>query len=336
MSTMQDIADKLGVSKGTVSKALNGASDISETLQKNILDTAIEMGYTKVRRQKSGLRKLCILIDHIEYQKPHQLGYNIILGFRQMAEPAGYTVDIVPASEALQKTISYDAFMLQNDYLGAFVVGFTSSAIWMTDFLTSRTPTVLYENYTAKSSAVAYVGIDSTEAMELAISHLKKLGHRKIGYLSDDLGSYIMQLRHNAFFHALEKAGLDADPALARNSHYIVECMENQLPPLLDMGVTAILCSHDLLANAAMVQCQQLGYHVPEDISIVGFDDLPFCAHTSPPLTAIRQDRVLIGKSGYYALEGLINNIPIGVILLHPQLMTRGSSGNPEESVQNG
>ena len=69
MTTIQDIADKLGISKGTVSKALNGASDISETLQKQILETAVEMGYTKLRRYKKPSIRLCVLIqkDNIEY-----------------------------------------------------------------------------------------------------------------------------------------------------------------------------------------------------------------------------------------------------------------------------
>ena len=62
MVTIQDIADKLGISKGTVSKAINGAADISETLQKQILETAVEMGYTKLRRQKKAAKKLCILV----------------------------------------------------------------------------------------------------------------------------------------------------------------------------------------------------------------------------------------------------------------------------------
>ena len=114
MATIQDIADKLGISKGTVSKALNGASDISETLQKNVLETAVELGYTKLRRP-GGQRKLCILIENMDYREAHQFGYEIILGFRQMAEPAGYTVEIVPVTEKLQKSASYDAFMLKND-----------------------------------------------------------------------------------------------------------------------------------------------------------------------------------------------------------------------------
>ena len=95
MATMQDIADKMGISKSTVSKALNGASDISEALQKQVLETAVEMGYTKTRRQKSTGKKVCVFIENMEYKEPHQFGYEILLGFRQMAEPAGYQVDII-------------------------------------------------------------------------------------------------------------------------------------------------------------------------------------------------------------------------------------------------
>ena len=69
MATIQDIADKLGVSKGTVSKAINNAPDISETLRKTILDTAVEMGYSRLRRQKNEAKKFCIIIENMEYEE---------------------------------------------------------------------------------------------------------------------------------------------------------------------------------------------------------------------------------------------------------------------------
>lgn len=328
MTRMQDIADRLGISKGTVSKALNGTSNISEELQKSIVETAVEMGYTKkLRRQKKDEQKLCVLIDSIEYQEPHQFAYDIILGFRQMAEPAGFTVDVVQVDAKLQRTTPYDVYMLQNNYKGAFAMGFALTAAWMTDFRTSHTPTVLFDNYIIANPAMSYVGVDNNEGLELAVSHLKQLGHKKIGYLSTALGSHVMQVRHRAFFRALRQAGLNTDPALARSSLYINECMAKHLPRLLDMGVSAIICCHDQMANAAVVQCQQLGLHVPRDISIIGFDDLPFCAYTSPPLTTIRQDRILLGKSAYYALDSLMNGVSIGTLLLHAQLIVRGSTG---------
>lgn len=330
MATLQDIANRLNISKGTVSKALNGAPDISETLQKTVLGTAVEMGYTKIRRQKDVQKKLCILIENMEYKEPHQFGYEIILGFRQLAEPAGYTVDIIDTNEKLQKNMPYDVFMLQNHYHGAFIVGFSLNDPWMKDFRTSQIPTVLYDNYIIANPNMAYVGIDNTEGMELAVSYLKKMGHKKIGYLSNALGSHIMQVRHKAFFQALKQNGLKSDSTYAGSSYYITQCLEKHLPRLLSLGVTAIICSHDLIANAAMVQCQQLGYHVPEDISIVGFDDLPICAYTSPPLTTIRQDRIQLGKSAYAALTSILEKVAIGTLLLHAKLIVRESTGEPK------
>lgn len=326
MATIQDIADKLGISKGTVSKALNGATDISETLQKNVLETAVELGYTKIRRP-GGVRRLCILIENMDYENPHDFGYEIILGFRQMAEPAGYSVDIIPVTEKLQKSYSYDTFMLKHDYLGSFILGFSLSDPWMKDFHTSHTATVLYDNYIMANPHIGYVGIDNGEGMELAVSHLKQKGHKKIGYLSHALGSHIMQVRHKAFFSALRQNGLKSDPTYAGSSYYITQCMEKHLPRLLNLGVTAIICSHDLIANAAMIQCQQMGYHIPDDISIIGFDDLPICAYTAPPLTTVRQERIQLGKSGYYALESLMNGVAIGTLLLHASLIVRNSTG---------
>lgn len=327
MATIQDIANKLGVSKGTVSKAINNAPDISETLRKTILDTAVEMGYTKLRRQKGTAPKLCVLIENMEYEEPHQFGYDFIIGFRQMAEPAGFAVEVVPVTVSFQKKTPYDVFMLQNDYVGALVLGFALNDPWMKDFETSHTPAVLYDNYIPANPFISSIGIDNNEGMELAVSYLKKNGHKKIGYLSSALGSHVMQVRHKAFFHAMKQNGMRAEADWSGASYYITQCVEKHLSRLLNMGMTAIICSHDLIANAAMIQCQQLGYHVPRDLSIIGFDDLPMCAYTSPPLTTIRQDRIELGKCGYYAINSLLNNVSIGTILLHAQLIERGSAG---------
>ena len=92
MTTIQDIADKIGVSKSTVSKALNNAPDISETVRKQVLETAVALDYTKLRRYKNPVQKICILIEkeNMQYEEPHDFAYDIIMGFRQMAEPAGF------------------------------------------------------------------------------------------------------------------------------------------------------------------------------------------------------------------------------------------------------
>ena len=163
--------------------------------------------------------------------------------------------------------------------------------------------------------------------MELAVSYLAGLGYRKIAYLSSSLGARVLQARHAAFLRSMHQHGLKTSPAAIGRSYYLSECMEKHLPRFLENGITAIICNQDTLASATLTQCQQLGFQVPDDISIIGFDDLPIAACTSPPLTTIRQDRLELGKSGFFALSSLLNHIPISTYLLHAQLIQRESTG---------
>ena len=149
MTTIQDIADKMGISKSAVSKALNNAPDISENLRKQVLETAVALGYTKLRRYRNSVRKICVLIekDNIQYEEPYHFAYDIIMGFRQMAEPQGFDVVIEPVDIQIQRNQPYDVYMLEHDYVGSFVIGFSLADPWLKDFENSCTPTVLYDNY---------------------------------------------------------------------------------------------------------------------------------------------------------------------------------------------
>ena len=324
MATMDDIAKVLGVAKSTVSKALNGAPDVSESMRRAVLETAVELGYSRLRRSEEAPR-LAILVANMLYEKPAHFGYDVIIGFRKMAEPEGYRVDILPVSEGLQSDIHYDEYLMQGNYRGGFLLGFSLKDPWMREFPTCKTPTVLYDNRVTGNPLVTYVGADTGEGMSLAVSYLKRLGHQKVGYLSGDLGSYVYQQRYQAFFDALRANSLPEDAALAGCHDEEAICLDSHLPRLLALGCSAIVCSHDTLAEAVLSRCRQQGLSVPGDISIVGFDDLPLCQHTEPPLTTIRQDRTELGKSAYYALSGQMNGIPLSTFLLHTELVKRQS-----------
>lgn len=326
MATMEDIAKKLSISKSTVSKGLSGAADVSETMRKSILEAAVELGYNRTMRRGDAPR-FVVFIENMVYESPEDFGYDIILGFRKMAEPDGNEVVIEPLSDMLEKQFDYDTYMLEHNYAGAMFLGMTLSDPWLRQLKHSRTPAVLYDNYVKVNPTTAYIGVDNFEAMRLSVSYLKKLGHRKIGYLSGALGSYINQQRYSAFFQALRTYQMPDSPSLAGNSYYFSECLQTHFPRLLQQGVTAILCSHDLMAHTLMIHAQERGLVVPRDLSIIGFDDLPLCAHTYPPMTTIRQEREEIGRSAYYALRSLMGGIPISTLLLHAKLMTRQSAG---------
>ena len=326
MATLDDIARELGVSKSTVSKALSGAKDVSKAMRHCVLEKAVEMGYSRIARSAE-LPRLAVFVINMEYAKPDDFGYDLVMGFRQAAEPAGYQVDVIPLTVQMQQESHYDTYMVQNNYGGAFLLGLSLPDPWMQDFQTCKTPAILYDNHISSNPKVTHVGVDNADGMELAVRHLKELGHTRIGYLSSELEAYVYRLRYNAFFQAMKTCGLEADENLAGCSYFINECLQH-LPRLLKEGCTAIVCSHDLMAHSVMIHCLQMGYRVPEDVSIMGFDDIPMCRYTIPPLSSVRQDRINIGKSGFYAMLNQLNNVHVTSLLLHPELIQRDSCAN--------
>ena len=323
MVTLNDIASRLGISKSTVSKGLNNASDVSEELRRKILETAAEMGYTGQRTPK----KFCIFIENMEYKEPNQFGYDIIAGFKEMAGSDGWMVDIVPLNEEYQRTTTYQEAMAQGGWRGAFLLGFCLLDPWMEEFRTAQVPTVLYDNYIKENPSMASISCDSVGGLEAAVRHLYALGHRRIALLSGPLDSYVVRQRYNAYLTAIEACGLPVDEELIGLEYYVAESTRKFLPKFIKKGATAILCTDDARAVAAYTECRDRRLRVPEDVSIVGFDDLPVAAYMNPPLTTIRQDRLALGKCGYYALSCLINGLDIDSIQLRAPLMVRGSTG---------
>jgi LacI family transcriptional regulator len=275
--------------------------------------------------------RLAVFVINMEYTKPEDFGYDLVMGFRQAAEPSGYQVEMIPLTLQLQQDIHYDTYMVQNNYSGALMLGLSLLDPWMKDFETCKTPTILYDNHISTNPRVTHVGVDNAEGMELAVQYLKSLGHTKIGYLSSALEAYVYNQRYQAFFQALKNNGLEADENLAGCSYFINNCLSQYLPGILEAGCTAIVCSHDLLAHSAMIHCAQMGYRIPEDISIMGFDVIPMCRYTLPPLTTVRQDRINIGKSGFYAMLNQLNNVHVTSLLLHPELIERDSCATVTE-----
>ena len=166
MATIKDIATRLGVSVSTVSKGLNGASDISEELRQMVLDTAVEMGYATKKSKKKENRKLAVFIENMEYETEDQFGYDIVLGFKQNAFRHNWDVTVIPVTPAFQLTEKYDTYMLKNGFCGAFLVGFALHDEWMQQLSHTTMPTVLFDNYIEKNPNVCYVGTDNYEGID--------------------------------------------------------------------------------------------------------------------------------------------------------------------------
>ena len=324
MATLDDIAQQLGVSKATVSKALNGAKDVSKKMQQAVVEKAVELGYSRLNYSTAAPR-IAVFVISMDYKNPDDFGYDIIVGFRKAAEPAGFIVNVIPLTRQLQYDFRYDEYMMRENYVGALFLGMCLLDPWIREFETCKTPTVLYDNRVSCNPKVTSIGIDNVEGIRLAINHLREQRHRKIGYLGSALEAYVYLQRYNSFATVMTDMGLVADESVMGYDYHVNACLSQHLPRLLENGCTAIICSHDILAHSAMFYCNELGLRVPEDISIMGYDDIPLCRYTTPPLTTIRQNRPALGKSAYYALSCLLDGVPLSTHLLHPELIVRAS-----------
>lgn len=331
MATIKDIANRLGISIGTVSKGLNGASDISEELRQMVLDTAVEMGYTTKRMKKETHKKLCIFIENMDYETSNQFGYEIILGFKQVAYRDKWDVSVIPITPAFQTTEKYDTYMLKNGFSGAFLVGFALHDDWMGQLSTTNIPTALFDNSIRFNQSVGYVGTDNFEGIDLGVDHLVRLGHKKIAFLNGSLNSMVSDQRQQAFVDSMTAHGLTPEEDLMAYGYYVADSAKYHVPNFLASGATAIMCGNDLIASGVITECNKRGFSVPEDISVIGFDDLPISAHLTPPLTTIRQDRIELGKCGYYTIESLLNKVSISKTLLRAQFIERKSTAKVKE-----
>lgn len=326
MTTIKEIADRLEISVSTVSKGLNGASDISEELRQLVLDTAVEMGYQTKRMKKDKYRKLCLFIKNMEYENPSDFGYDIILGFKQAAFKHNWNVDIIPITPTFETSEKYDTFMLKGGYSGAFFVGLSLHDSWLEQLRETTIPAILFDNYIEDNPYVSYIGTDNYEGIHAAIDHLYHLGHRKIAFLNGVSYSMISRSRRQAFLESMDAHDLSVHPELVVYGDFSAESARDHVPHFLSNGATAILCGSDVIASGVISECQRCGYRVPNDVSVIGFDDLPISATLQPLLTTIRQNRLDLGHTAFFSLSAMLEGVFLSRTLLHPELVVRAST----------
>ncbi len=327
MATIKQIAEHLGIAVSTVSKGLNGASDISEETRQMVLDAAVEMGYVTKKMRRPENKKVCVFVENMDYESIDQFGYDIITGFKKEAIRRKWDVTIIPTNLNLQTSEKYDTYMLKNGFSGGFLIGFTLHEDWIKQLHETSVPTVLFDNYICNNDHIGYVGTDSYEGIHDAVKHLVKLGHKKIAFLNGSKNSMVSQQRQMAFVQSIQEFSLDVNEKLMEYGYYVPDCARYHVPTFIENGATAIMCASDLIATGVVTEVNRRGLKVPDDISVIGFDDLPIAARQIPALSTIRQERSNLGKSAVLLLDGLMSKVSISKILLRAKFIERDSTG---------
>ncbi len=328
MITIKDISKRLNISVSTVSKALNGASDVSAQTRQLILQTATKMGYQpkQTRITAAETKKICVFIENMEYERVEQFGYDIIVGFRLAAALHNWDISIIPLALNQEAAYDYDEYMIQNHYDAGFLLGFTLHTDFIQQLEKTTVPTVLLDNVVYNKN-VCCVGTDNQQGIFYAVQHLFNLGHKNIAMLTGESISRVSQERLMGFRMGMENSGLQINEKLIAYGDYMSDCAARFTDSFIKNGATAIICASDLLAHGVIRELMSLEIHVPKDVSVVGFDDLPVSSYMTPALTTIRQDRLSIGKNVCLMLDQIMNGNPVNRLLLMPELIVRESTG---------
>lgn len=322
--TIQDIADKMKISKSTVSKAISGATDISEETRESIMRCAVEMGYHISPERLLRKKNVAVLVFGIHYGTSNQFGYEIIAGVQAAAVENNVGINIISVTEDQMNTGNYDHLVIDKGYEGLFFVGFRPHIDFIERNKGHNLPMVVLDNY-IENPLVARVGCDNVDGISQIVRYLYRKGHRKIGFIGGEPDSIVTIERRNAFLNNLADLGLTAPSGVVKFGHFSGKGIKKITLDIAKEGVTAIVCISDVIASTAIKELIKAGYRVPQDISVTGYDNLPVSENCNPPITTVNQNRIHIGKAAFFTMQQIKNGIRISSVQLHTSLVERES-----------
>jgi LacI family transcriptional regulator len=333
--TIRDVARVAKVHPGTVSRALNAQTRalVNPETAERVLRAAAELGYrpNPIARGLKTNRSYTIGVLIPDITNP--LFPPILRGIEDRLEDAGYTSLIVNTDNAAERERRQLEAMRARQVDGFISATARLDRQVLAEIAAGNIPLVLV-NRSLEDGSIPAVTVNDRQGIRLAVEHVAGLGHKRIGHIAGPQNTSTGHRRYLGFLEAMRAAGLAAPAADVSFSNWFTEeegaraCGE-----LLDAGreLTAIVAANDLLAIGCYDALEARGLSCPEDISIVGFNDMPFVDRLRPPLTAVRVPQREIGT---VAADLLLQRLVDGSqsareILLEPTLSIRGSTAPP-------
>ncbi|MGX5694792.1 LacI family DNA-binding transcriptional regulator [Agromyces soli] len=327
---LADVARKVGVSEATVSRVLNGKPGVSASTRDAVLTALDVLGYerpTKLRGERARLVGLVMP----ELQNPIFPALAEVIG-GGLAQN-GFTPVLCIQSAGGVSESDYVELLLHQQVSG---VVFAGGAYSQADaahehyerLVELKLPTVLL-NAPVDGLGFATVSCDDATSIEQAYGHLVQLGHRRIGVLLGPRDHVPSRRKLAAARVMAERHGLELGDEFVAHSLYSLESGQAAATRLLAVGVTAIVCASDPMALGAVRAVRRAGLRVPEDVSVIGYDDSALMNCTEPPLTTVRQPIEAMGKMVIeLLLRQMSSERSIGdEVFFAPELVVRGSTG---------
>lgn len=326
-STIYDVAEKAGVSISTVSKVLNNKGHLAEKTRKKVKATMLELNYqpSVVASVRKRIQTIGLLIPDIANPFMAEIARVI----ENHVKRYGYSLMICSTDNDLKNEVEYVSILKQKYTDGIIVATGLKREEAVKELIKTDIPIALLSR-DVPSLAVNTVLVDDYLGGYEATNHLISLGHQKIAMITEDTAFSTLQARVNGYKKALEESGLSYDENLVLTNNTSLEEGKKSMLSLLKKGSppTAVFASTESLAIGAVQGAHELNLNVPDEVSIIGFDDTVLSTICEPPLTTVAQP---IEEMGEKAVELLIEEIEKNKaskqrVMLSPKLIVRKST----------
>lgn len=312
MVSQKDIAKKCGVSVATVSKALNGQSDIGEDTKRHVMEVAQEMGYVpnavaKALKTDRTYNIGVLFVDEAGSGLTHDYFSHVLDGFKRQVEEAGYDLTFISNNKENIGRTSYMEHVRFRRFDGVCIACVDFSNPEVLELIRSNIPVVTIDHIFDNTAAIIS---DNVGGMKDLAGYVFGKGHKKVAYIHG-VKSAVTTARLTSFYRTAQMFGIEIPDEYVLEAPYrdtrgaygrTLELLDLPEPP------TCILYPDDFAALGGMRAISERGLRIPEDISITGYDGLRIGRHITPRLTTLRQDTQCIGRMAAQRLVDLIEN----------------------------
>lgn len=326
--TLNDVADHSGVSYQTVSRVINNHPSVAEDTRQRVLEAIRLLNYHPNRAARSLVTSRSDTIAIISFGSTFYGPGQMVSNITNHAKDSGYRVSL----STVQQLGWQEVKTAIDDLHEHLIDGIIMIAPIISDFtddirnLIGNIPFIQID--TQPEQGIASVAIDQAHGTKLAVEHLVDLGHRDIAEISGPLNWYDAIMRHQSWLDTMQRHHLPAHQS--QQGNWSAQSGYEALHALVKAGshFTGLVVANDQMALGAIAALHELGLSVPDDVSVVGFDDIPESAYYFPALTTIHQDFAALGEQCVEYLVSLISNpaTPVTQRVLYPELIVRNST----------
>jgi LacI family transcriptional regulator len=305
---INEIAKHAGVSTATVSRTINGSAKVTPETAEKVWRVVNAMGYHPSSHAQALASGKSQLIGLIISDITNPFFPELVRSFEEISLQNGFEVIVANTGYDSSRMAHSVRRMIQRKTEGVAVLTSEMEPALVEQLEIQQMPVVFLDTG-RKGANASNIKVDYGMGIMEAVAHVVGLGHKRVGYIGGPTKYASARARRRAFIMCLRKHGLPTDADLIQRGNFKIDGGEAAVERLLRLKKrpTAVLAANDLSAIGALHAAQNAGLKVPEDISIIGFDDIDFCQLTQPPLTTIRLSRNQLAEKAFDALASVIH-----------------------------